>query len=158
LPLKVDPGRLRNWPRMSASGWLTWVARPTKSGLNFEKTMRIETHPILEVRRAEPFSFFFSGKELLAYPGETIASALFANGIRIFGRPSQRWLAARDLLRQRPVRPMFGHGRWPAGEGLHDLGAAGNAGDPAFRPSQAPARPERTSRLGKSRKSKWRPW
>jgi sarcosine oxidase subunit alpha len=47
--------------------------------------MRIETHPILEVRRAEPFSFFFSGKELLAYPGETIASALFANGIRIFG-------------------------------------------------------------------------
>ena len=48
--------------------------------------MRIETHPILEVRRAEPFSFFISGKELLAYPGETIASALFANGIRIFGR------------------------------------------------------------------------
>jgi len=61
------------------------VARPTKSGLNFAKAMRIETHPILEVQRAEPFSFFFSGKELLAYPGETIASALFANGIRVFG-------------------------------------------------------------------------
>ncbi len=48
--------------------------------------MRLEKHPILEVRRPEPFAFFFQGKELLAYPGETIASALFAHGIRIFGR------------------------------------------------------------------------
>lgn len=48
--------------------------------------MRIEKHPILEVRRPEPFAFFFQERELLGYPGETIASALFANGIRIFGR------------------------------------------------------------------------
>lgn len=47
--------------------------------------MRLEKHPILEVRRPEPFTFFFAGEELLAYPGETIASALFANGIRVFG-------------------------------------------------------------------------
>lgn len=47
--------------------------------------MRIENHPILAVKRAEPFSFFFQGLELLAYPGETIASALFANGVRVFG-------------------------------------------------------------------------
>lgn len=48
--------------------------------------MRLETHPILEVKRPEPFTFFFQGQELLAYPGETIASALFAHDIRIFGR------------------------------------------------------------------------
>ncbi len=48
--------------------------------------MRVEKHPILAVQRAEPFSFFFQGRELLAYPGETIASALFANGVRVFGR------------------------------------------------------------------------
>jgi len=48
--------------------------------------VRVEKHPILEVKRPEPFSFFFQGRELLAYPGETIASALFANGIRVFGR------------------------------------------------------------------------
>ncbi|MCS7240278.1 MAG: FAD-dependent oxidoreductase [Candidatus Bipolaricaulota bacterium] len=48
--------------------------------------MRLETHPILEVKRPEPFTFFFQGQELLAYPGETIASALFAHGIRVFGR------------------------------------------------------------------------
>lgn len=48
--------------------------------------MRLEKHPILEVRRTEPFAFFFQEKELLAYPGETIASALFAYGIHIFGR------------------------------------------------------------------------
>jgi len=48
--------------------------------------VRLEKHPILEVKRAEPFVFFFQGRELLAYPGETIASALFAHGIRVFGR------------------------------------------------------------------------
>lgn len=48
--------------------------------------MRIWAHPILETSRPEPFHFFFEGKELLAYPKETIAAALFANGIHIFGR------------------------------------------------------------------------
>ncbi|MFN3346566.1 MAG: FAD-dependent oxidoreductase [Candidatus Bipolaricaulaceae bacterium] len=47
--------------------------------------MRIESHPILSVPHREPFAFFFGEAELLAYPGETIASALFANGIRVFG-------------------------------------------------------------------------
>ncbi|MEN3011134.1 MAG: FAD-dependent oxidoreductase [Candidatus Bipolaricaulaceae bacterium] len=47
--------------------------------------MRLDKHPILEVRRAEPFAFFFQDEELVAYPGETIASALFAHGIRVFG-------------------------------------------------------------------------
>ncbi len=47
--------------------------------------MRIESHPILSVTRPEPFTFFFGETELLAYPGETVASALFAHGIRTFG-------------------------------------------------------------------------
>ena len=46
---------------------------------------RIERHPILHVTRGEPFRFTFGGKELTAYPGETIAAALMASGIRIFG-------------------------------------------------------------------------
>ncbi|MCD6141330.1 (2Fe-2S)-binding protein, partial [Candidatus Bipolaricaulota bacterium] len=46
---------------------------------------RIERHPILHVSRGEPFRFTFAGRPLIAYPGETIAAALFANGIRIFG-------------------------------------------------------------------------
>ncbi len=46
---------------------------------------RIEAHPILHVSRGEPFRFTFAGRSLTAYPGETIAAALFANGIRIFG-------------------------------------------------------------------------
>ncbi len=46
---------------------------------------RIEDHPILHVLRGESFRFTFGGKEITAYQGETIAAALFANGIRIFG-------------------------------------------------------------------------
>ncbi len=47
--------------------------------------MRLDRHPILPVGRGEPFPFAFAGRELLAYPGETIAAALFAHGIRVFG-------------------------------------------------------------------------
>ncbi len=47
--------------------------------------MRLDRHPILPVTRGEPFGFTFAGQELLAYPGETIAAALFASGIRTFG-------------------------------------------------------------------------
>ncbi len=46
---------------------------------------RIEQHPILHISRGKPFQFTFDGKPLTAYPEETIAAALFANGIRIFG-------------------------------------------------------------------------
>lgn len=46
---------------------------------------RIETHPILRVERGRPFIFTFAGRELQGYPQETIAAALFAGGIRIFG-------------------------------------------------------------------------
>jgi len=48
--------------------------------------MRIETHPILRIARGEPFPFTFQGREMEGYPEETIAAALFASGIRVFGR------------------------------------------------------------------------
>lgn len=47
---------------------------------------RIKEHPILPVPKDDPsITFCWHGSMLKAYPGETIASALFANGIRIFG-------------------------------------------------------------------------
>lgn len=46
---------------------------------------RITQHPILAVPDAPRFAFSWSGQELSARQGETIASALFANGVRVFG-------------------------------------------------------------------------
>lgn len=45
---------------------------------------RLYKHPILAVEEKPLFKFYWQGQELLAREGETIASALFANGIRIF--------------------------------------------------------------------------
>lgn len=46
---------------------------------------RIYKHPILSIGERESFEFTWEGRTLTACKGETIASALFANGIRIFG-------------------------------------------------------------------------
>jgi len=45
----------------------------------------VQEHPILPVDEREAIEFYWKGKKLLAREGETIASALFANGLRIFG-------------------------------------------------------------------------
>jgi len=47
---------------------------------------RIDKHPILPIpeRRTVPFSW--QGRELMAMEGEMLSSALFAHGIRVFGR------------------------------------------------------------------------
>lgn len=51
------------------------------------KQARLHSHPILAVNDDDPEIFFyFNGKKLSAKPGEMISSALFANGIHIFGR------------------------------------------------------------------------
>ena len=47
---------------------------------------RIEKHPILSPREGKKIKFYFENKELEAYEGEVIASALFAHGIHCFGR------------------------------------------------------------------------
>ncbi len=46
---------------------------------------RIEKHPILPVPEREEIHFFWQGQELKAFQGETIASALYASGVRVFG-------------------------------------------------------------------------
>ena len=45
--------------------------------------MRIEEHPILKFERGREIYFYYNGKKLKAYEGETIASALYANGIKV---------------------------------------------------------------------------
>jgi len=50
---------------------------------------RIDRHPILPVPSRKEFTFTWSGRDLTAREGETIASALFANGIRVFGHHSK---------------------------------------------------------------------
>jgi len=46
---------------------------------------RIERHPIVGKEWKDAFAFTFRGVAIEAYPGETISSALFAAGIRVFG-------------------------------------------------------------------------
>jgi len=46
---------------------------------------RIHQHPILSIEPRESVAFYWRGQALMARTGETIASALFANGVRIFG-------------------------------------------------------------------------
>ncbi len=46
---------------------------------------RIHQHPILPIAPREEMLFYWQGKPMTALQGETIASALIANGIRIFG-------------------------------------------------------------------------
>lgn len=46
---------------------------------------RIAEHPILPITPRPPVAFYWQGQKLFAKQGETIASALFAHGVRIFG-------------------------------------------------------------------------
>ena len=46
---------------------------------------RIREHPILPVEEGPVFEFYWQGQAMQAHEGETIASALFANGVRVFG-------------------------------------------------------------------------
>ena len=49
------------------------------------ENFRIKKHPILQIPELEEIIFYWEGKPLKANKGETISSALFANGIRVFG-------------------------------------------------------------------------
>jgi sarcosine oxidase, subunit alpha len=46
---------------------------------------RIQQHPILPIPERRTIEFYWQDQKLNALEGETIASALFANGIRVFG-------------------------------------------------------------------------
>ena len=47
--------------------------------------MRIAEHPVLTFKREEKVKFFYNGQEVEAYPHETIAAALHAEGVRKLG-------------------------------------------------------------------------
>ncbi|TET74454.1 MAG: FAD-dependent oxidoreductase, partial [Candidatus Aminicenantes bacterium] len=46
---------------------------------------RIKKHPILSIPKRKKIGFYWNNQKLLAYEGEMISSALFANGIHVFG-------------------------------------------------------------------------
>lgn len=47
---------------------------------------RIGQHPVVKFDRGQKVTFYFEGKSVEAYSNETIAAALYANGLRIFSR------------------------------------------------------------------------
>lgn len=53
------------------------------------KNYRITEHPIITPDEREEVTFFWKGEEFIGLAGETIAAALFANGIRTFGYHSK---------------------------------------------------------------------
>jgi len=61
--------------------------------MSTETAMRIEKHPILEFKKGRKVKFHFDGSEMAGFEGEMIASALMANGVKVFrhsrklGRP-----------------------------------------------------------------------
>jgi len=46
---------------------------------------RIKKHPILSIPKRKRVDFYWNSQKLQAYEGEVISSALFANGIHVFG-------------------------------------------------------------------------
>ena len=54
-----------------------------------QNSRRITSHPILSAPSGETIEFSWQGKTLTAVQGECISSALFANGIHVFGRHSK---------------------------------------------------------------------
>jgi len=46
--------------------------------------MRIQKHPILEFEKGRKVAFTFDGKKIQGFEGEMIASALMANGVKVF--------------------------------------------------------------------------
>lgn len=47
--------------------------------------LRIEAHPILDFGGKEPLPFTFDGRAMTGREGDTIASALHANGVKVLG-------------------------------------------------------------------------
>lgn len=42
---------------------------------------RLKQHPVLDIKRGRKIKFWFDGREITAYEGETITAALYASGI-----------------------------------------------------------------------------
>ena len=61
------------------------------------KQRRLPAHPSQIIDRSRNVYFNYEGKRILAYPGDTVASALYASGIDIFSR-SFKYHRPRGLL------------------------------------------------------------
>ncbi len=48
--------------------------------------MRIKEHPILDFQRGREIYFYYNGKKIKAYEGETIAAALYAAGVKTLSK------------------------------------------------------------------------
>ena len=60
------------------------AGRNDKAGVRMSN-YRITDHPILSTEGGREFLFYWQGQEMLGVEGETISTALFANGVRTFG-------------------------------------------------------------------------
>ena len=58
---------------------------------------RLPPHPSHIIDRSRPIYFTYEGNQVLAYPGDTIASALYASGVEVFSR-SFKYHRPRGLL------------------------------------------------------------
>jgi len=58
---------------------------------------RLQEHPIIEFKRGREVTIYFNGQPVKAYEGETVASALYAAGVRVFSR-SFRWHRPRGFF------------------------------------------------------------
>ncbi|UCF05776.1 MAG: FAD-dependent oxidoreductase [bacterium] len=56
-----------------------------RADANGVESYRLTSHPILEIEERREITFSFNGREMKAYEGEVITTALFANGIKVFG-------------------------------------------------------------------------
>ncbi len=52
--------------------------------------MRINEHPILDFQRGNKVTFTVNGNEVEGYDNETIAAALHASGIKIYGYTAEK--------------------------------------------------------------------
>src|SRR5262249_43965716 len=82
-------GRTR-WPR--PSGRLGPAAPPA-----LRMAKRPAPHPAQRIDRDRALIFTFGGRSVVAYTGDTVASALYAWGLRVFAR-SVRYRRPRGLL------------------------------------------------------------
>jgi len=57
--------------------------------LTHHRTFRLKSHPILTINESKEIPFTYNGEKLFAREGEVISSALFANGISVFGHHSK---------------------------------------------------------------------
>lgn len=57
----------------------------SRSGRAGNRDYRLRRHPILPIRERKTVEFTWNGKSMIAYEGEVITTALFANGIQVFG-------------------------------------------------------------------------